>query len=260
MIVNLTNSCYLFTRFFDPCHHYRPELSVKAGIIAAGDGSRLRSEGIASLKPLVPVAGTPLIERLIKSFVDAGIDEIVCIVNEYSLDVKRFVESKHFPLPITFVVKTTPSSMHSLFALAPFLGETPFLLSTVDAVFHDHELATFVRYAVEKAQSVDGILAVTSFVDDESPLYVQMDAERRIIGFSKEDPTPWVTGGLYVFNPRIFHEIDRVLDRRIERLRNFLGHILNAGYTLEGFPFSKIIDIDHARDIESAELFLRGGV
>jgi len=58
---------------------------MKAGIIAAGEGSRLRSEGITTPKPLVPVNGVPLIERLIMSFIHAGIDELVCIVNESGL-------------------------------------------------------------------------------------------------------------------------------------------------------------------------------
>ena len=92
---------------------------MKAGIIAAGEGSRLKSEGITPPKPLVKVSGIPLIERLILSYIRVGISEIVCIVNEASLDVREFVEAKQFPVPVKFIVKTTPSSMHSLFALAP---------------------------------------------------------------------------------------------------------------------------------------------
>src|SRR5207245_2545304 len=41
------------------------------GIIAAGDGSRLRAAGFAMPKPLVPVAGVPLIEWVIGNFVAA---------------------------------------------------------------------------------------------------------------------------------------------------------------------------------------------
>src|SRR5271169_4168201 len=108
---------------------------MKAGIIAAGEGSRLRSEGIVVPKPLVPVGGIPLIERLIRTLERHGISEIVCIVNEYSLEVKNFVEEKKFSVPVRFVVKTTPSSMHSLFALAPYLNDDPFVLSTVDPIF-----------------------------------------------------------------------------------------------------------------------------
>jgi NDP-sugar pyrophosphorylase family protein len=254
---------------------------LKAGIIAAGDGSRLKSEGILPPKPLVEVQGVPLIERLILSYLHHGIDEIVCIVNESSLEVKRFVESKRFPLPITFVVKTTPSSMHSLFALAPHLQEGRFLLSTVDSIFNGEEFGRFLEYARTPGAG-EGVLAVTSFVDDENPLYVQLDESWRILGFGTKGSTrsgrepsprspaakpaagrstppaasPWVTGGLYVLSPRIFSEIETALERNINRLRNFLAHLAEQGYRLEGYPFSRIIDVDHADDIRAAEELL----
>ena len=252
---------------------------MKAAIIAAGDGSRLKSEGIALPKPLVPVAGVPLIERLIHAFSRCGISEVVCIVNEYSLQVKDYIEKRQFGVPVKFIVKTTPSSMHSLFALSPHLQDGRFLLSTVDSVFDEPEFSKFLGF-VQNREAVDGVLAVTNFVDDENPLYVQVGAGDRIVGLGGRqgsrgiqfdsvrsnyvgtnsahcDEEAWVTGGLYAFSPKIFREIDVALSSGIERLRNFLSHLLNSGYLLEAFPFSKIIDIDHAGDIQTAEDWLR---
>jgi NDP-sugar pyrophosphorylase family protein len=231
---------------------------VNAGIIAAGEGSRLKSEGIRLPKPLVPVDGVPLIERLIGTFIRAGITEIDCIVNEYSLEVKRFVEEKAFPVPVRFVVKTTPSSMHSLFALAPLLSGGQFLLSTVDAIFDERELGAYLRHAAARPEA-DGILAVTEFIDDESPLYAACDPDGRITRFSKKEPAAHVTGGLYVFSPRVFREIDPALAAGMERLSNFLSHLVQKGYRIEAFPFKKMIDVDHVTDIRTAEDLLRGG-
>ena len=230
---------------------------MKAGIIAAGEGSRLKSEGITLPKPLVQVHGVPLIERLLRSFARCGISEAVCIVNEHSLEVKRFVEERKLDLPVRFVVETTPSSMHSLFAIAPYLMEGNFLLSTVDAVFDEDEFSAYLS-AARRRTDVDGLLAVTGFVDDENPLYVELDAANRITGFSKSTPTRWVTGGLYAFSPAIFKEIDTVLRQHIERLRNFLAHLVHQGYRLEAYEFSKIVDVDHVRDITMAESLTRG--
>ncbi len=229
---------------------------MKAGIIAAGEGSRLKAEGIAIPKPLVEIEGVSLIERLILSFLRHGITEIVCIVNEDSLRVKTFVEQKEFPIPVRFVVKTTPSSMHSLLELAPHLNDGRFLLSTVDSVFHDDEFARYLRQASGR-NSVDGVLAVTKYIDDENPLYVEMDDAYRIRSFSKSARSEWVTGGLYVLSPRIFTEVERIQTTGIGRLRNFFGHLLETDYALEGFPFSKIIDVDHVHDIHVAEELLR---
>ncbi len=228
---------------------------MKAGIIAAGEGSRLRFEGIGLPKPLVPVEGTPLIARLIRVFIKNGISEISCIVNEYSLDVKRFVEESNFPAKITFVVRTTPSSMHSLFALAPYLRDDKFLLSTVDTIFRESEFTSFLRFA-EAQPAARSVLAITDFIDDENPLYVDLNKDRRIAGFSKSKLSKWVTGGLYIFSPDIFNEMSPALQNGIERLRNFLAHLVERGYPIDGFPFSKMIDIDHVRDIETARNWL----
>lgn len=236
---------------------------MKAGIIAAGEGSRLKAEGIKSPKPLVAVKGVPLIERLILSYVRFGITEIVCIVNESSPDVRRFLETKRFPVPVTVVVRTTPSSMHSLFALAPHLAAERFLLSTVDSIFSEAEFGRFLQYAGAR-ESADGVLAVTNFVDDENPLYVQLDESRNVLSFGKGvgripagAGASWVTGGLYVLSPRIFREIDAALKQDISRLRNFFTHLVEQGYRLEAYPFSRIIDVDHANDIRAAEELLR---
>ena len=52
----------------------------KAVIIAAGMGSRLRGYGVDLPKPLVPVAGVPLLKRTILSAKRAGISEFVVVI------------------------------------------------------------------------------------------------------------------------------------------------------------------------------------
>ena len=229
---------------------------MKAGIIAAGEGSRLKADGYAVPKPLLQVEGVPLIERLIRIFIRNGISEIACIVNEASLEVKEFIERKRFPVPVNVLVKSTPSSMHSLFALSPFLRDARFLLSTVDPIFDEEEFAGYLRYANGR-EGVDGVLAVTGFVDDENPLYVSLAPSGRIAGFSKSEQTPQVTGGLYVFSPTIFDEMAAASQKGIERLRNFLSLLVAQGYRFETYHFSKIVDVDHKRDVAVAEDFLR---
>ena len=60
-------------------------------IIAAGEGSRLREAGWAVPKPMVLVAGVPLIESAIRNFVAAGITRLSIIVNEQERDCAAWV-------------------------------------------------------------------------------------------------------------------------------------------------------------------------
>ena len=51
------------------------------GILAAGDGSRLRADGWTMAKPLVPVAGVPLVAHVVANFLAAGIESLAIIFN-----------------------------------------------------------------------------------------------------------------------------------------------------------------------------------
>ncbi len=229
---------------------------MKAGIIAAGEGSRLKAEGVTVPKPLVRVGGVTLIERLLRTCVLNGITEVACIVNEQSLEVKRYIEELNLSIPVRIIVKSTPSSMHSLFALSPHLSGERFLLSTVDSVYSEEEFSRYVAYGTSGTDAA-GILAVTRFIDDDRPLYADLGDDRTIRKLTSDERFPWATGGLYQFSPLIFREMEPVLRLGIERLRNFLGHLISNGYRLEGYPFGKIVDVDRLSDIRAAEDFLR---
>jgi NDP-sugar pyrophosphorylase family protein len=229
-----------------------------AGIIAAGEGSRLKAEGIRTPKPLVRVNGVPIIERLLRSLHGCGISAVHCIVNEDSTIVRDYVQGLRLPFPVSFLVKSTPSSMHSLFELAPALGGAGrFLLTTVDSVFDEKDLKALVS-AASGDRMADGLLAVTEYVDDENPLYVDADGNGKILSFSKTGNARWVTGGLYALSTRVFDEVEAARRAGIERLRHFLAHLVRTGYDLRIFPFSTIIDVDHVGDIRAAERMLGG--
>jgi NDP-sugar pyrophosphorylase family protein len=228
---------------------------MKAGIIAAGEGSRLREGGVAIPKPLVRVNGLPLLEHLLLQYHRVGVAEAYCIINEDSRAVEEYILGQKLPIPVRFHVKSTESSMHSLFELGRYLRETPFLLSTVDSIFDTVELAHFLESA--RRDRGDGLLAVTPYRGDEKPLWVRADTTGRITSFEKTGTgEQLVTGGLYFFSPRIFNEEAEAFRRGLSRLRNYLALLVEKNYVLHGYRFSKIVDLDHVEDISAAEEFL----
>lgn len=223
------------------------------GLIAAGEGSRLRRDGFAMPKGLVPVAGVPLARRTIEAFVSCGISSVACIVNEESPELADYLTANDFGVPLRLVVRSTPSSMHSLFALEPLLREGPFFLATVDAVYHRADLERYVRRCAAQL-AAQGVLAVTRLIDDEKPLYVRMDEQERITAMGEAAAgSEWVTGGLYFFRPEIFDEVPTAHERGMERLRNFQSLLVEKGYRVYGHPFGDVIDVDHRADVERAE-------
>ena len=226
-------------------------------IIAAGEGSRLAQEGIAKPKPLVELQGEPMIGRLINIMLRCNAESISIIVNEHMTEVREYLESLELPVPLNLVVKTTPSSMHSLWHLSRVIPKGKFCLTTVDTIFREEDFKGYIE-AFEDDEQHDGMWAVTPFVDDEKPLWVDVDEEMGITAFRDK---PWhgskyVSGGIYAMTDKAFEVLDKCIEQGISRMRNFQRALVEADFNLQAYSIDKIVDVDHADDIATAEAFL----
>ena len=232
---------------------------MRYAVIAAGEGSRLAQEGMTTPKPLVKIGGECMVDRLVRIFVAAGAKEVCVVCNPSS---EAYIKSrKEAGAPLRSIVRTTPSSMHSMYELMPMLeGDEPFVLTTVDTVFRESEFQDYVA-AFEKmvaAGEADGLMGVTTYIDDEKPLYVATDDDLNIRAFLDADENPrYVSGGIYGLTPCALATLRRCVDRGESRMRNFQRALLTDGLQLKAFPFTKVIDVDHAGDIAKAEALLR---
>lgn len=231
---------------------------MKFAIIAAGEGTRLSQEGVRLPKPLVQLNGRAMIDRLIHIFMQNGAEEVVVVINNESPLTKVHLTEleKHSDIPLRVVVKTTPSSMHSFHELSPYLKEDRFCLTTVDTVFREDEFSRFIE--AFKVSDKDGLMAVTDYVDDEKPLYIGTDTDLNITGFY-DMPMPgmkYVSGGIYCLTPQAIGTLEHCICSGMSRMRNFQRQLVSDGLRLEAYPFSKILDVDHAADIPKAEAFL----
>lgn len=228
-------------------------------IIAAGEGSRLAKEGIAKPKPLVDLNGEPMIGRLINLFLRCNAESISIIVNEEMTEVRSYLESLTLPVPFNLVVKSTPSSLHSFYELSRVMPAGKFCLTTVDTIFRENDFRAYIK-AAEAATDCDGMMAVTDYIDDEKPLYVDTDAEMNITAFrdARYDGARYISGGIYALGGRAVSVLEECMEKGISRMRNFQRALVDAGLRLKAYPMGKILDVDHAEDIRKAEEFING--
>ena len=230
---------------------------MKAAIISAGIGERLALGGVETPKPLLQVGGSPLIVRIINAAAKLGMSSVACIVNDVQPAVAEFLQSRSWPIPLELKIKTTPSSMESLFCLEPFLRQESFLLFTVDSVFAFSALNDFLSQAKNLNKGA-GVLALTDYIDDEKPLWVRLDEGGRIIAMGDAAKgSRYVTAGFYYFTPDIFSLVDAARKQRLTALRQYLGLLVSRGYDLCGLPGPKAVDVDYPEDIQKAEAFLK---
>lgn len=232
---------------------------MNLGVIAAGDGQRLKDEGISVPKPLIMINGKTLLERLLLLAKKFGFESVNIIINE---NFKNEIEESgildiYNDVKVNVIYDSTPSSLHSLNKLKNLLSESNFCLTTIDSIFDDSEFAYFLKQA-EEINGYDGLIAVTDYVDDEKPLWIKAGTDGVIKKFSSEKgDADFVTGGIYFFKKGIAGLTDKAIEKNLIKLRNFLQYLVEIGLNLKAVQFGKIIDVDHKTDIQQAEEFLQ---
>jgi NDP-sugar pyrophosphorylase family protein len=231
----------------------REAAPLEGGIIAAGEGSRLRQAGFTAPKPLVAVAGVPLIASVIGNFMAAGVVRIRIIVNEHERDCVDFVRARFPTLDADFVVKTTASSLESFREVAGARDGGRMLVSTVDAWCPEDDFVRFVRAARRRPIEAT-VLGVTPLVADENPLWVERDDAGRITALGGSSGS-LVTAGLYLVSSRVRQTPPPA---GLGRLRDYLGWLSRSGEPLYAEIVETVVDVDRGEDVALAEALAAG--
>lgn len=188
--------------------------------------------------------------------------EIVVICNEQMSDVASHLEMiqdeglNGLHVPLRFVIKSTPSSMHSFYELRHFLRDEPFILTTVDTIFDESEFYDYVLSFQDKmAHGTDALMGVTDYIDDEKPLYVGVDNVMRINGYydTPQADSRFISAGIYGLTAFSLDILEACIEKGESRMRNFQRALVAADLRIEAFPLTKVFDIDHIEDIRKAD-------
>ncbi len=230
---------------------------MKAGILAAGEGSRLQT--VATCKPLVNVGGKILFERTINYLAEFNIDRIVVIFNEDERKMDFSLLPSLFQPNVNHFFKSTPSSLHSLYEVMRRsdlkAGEHIFVMM-VDAIIHQQDFDNYLISCRKLPPSQSSVL-ITSYVEDEKPLTVALDAKGRVAAFQvPAGPEVPITSGIYCFSADTLPVLTGCVERGEQKMRNFLKHLVEQGHIIHTFLVDKTLDVDRPEDIASAEKFL----
>lgn len=233
-------------------------------ILAAGEGSRIAQESNGYPKPLIEIQGVPMIHRLLLIMLSCKAESITVVVNAKMPEVVQYVDwfAQQVQTPIYIKVRLTPSSMHTFLELRDSIpAGKRFIATTVDTIFRPDDFLRYAEAFASAHDNIDGMMAVTPFVDDEKPLWVACDTHNDIIGFYDERnaDTHFVSGGIYGLDTRAFDVAQACIDRGESRMRNFQRALISEGFAIKAYPIDKIIDVDHVDDIAKAEAFLSEG-
>ncbi|MBR4654185.1 MAG: phosphotransferase [Kiritimatiellae bacterium] len=158
------------------------KLPRKAVVLAAGLGSRLRPLTDSTPKPLLPVWGEPMIERILRMLESWGVEEIAVNAHHLAYKVKAYCAARKGKAKI--IVSEEPEILGTGGALNPlrgFLGDAPFWLLGADMVIEDLDPAPIAE-AFERS----GRFAAC-WLREEGPRTVEADPEGRVCNWRSDD-------------------------------------------------------------------------
>src|SRR6202043_2415195 len=110
-------------------------ITVKAVVMAGGEGSRLRPLTSRHPKPLVPVAGTPVIEHILRLLRDHGITQVVITLAYLGADVRNHLgDGGDLDMEIAYVVEDRPLGTAGSVRNAASLLDDTFVVISGDAM------------------------------------------------------------------------------------------------------------------------------
>lgn len=231
---------------------------MKCLIIAAGKGSRLSQR--YDSKPLIPVLGIPLIERVIRSAIDAGIDDF-CVVTGYNGEkVRCFLDNLagKCHITVTHVINEEWEKDNGLSVLKARDGiNENFILLMADHLF-DTEL---LRLLMEQPLGEDEVtLAVDSNVG--SIYHIMDDATRvtveknKVVDIGKSlEPFNGFDTGVFLCSPALFEGLERSLTENGDSTLSGGVRKLTAEGKVNAFDTSGRfwIDVDDPETLKRAE-------
>ena len=184
---------------------------MKAIILSAGEGSRMRPLTLTKPKTMLPVAGKPIIQYNIESLRENGISDILLIVR-YKEEMVRdyFGDGSDFGVNISYKTQKDFLGTANAISYGKDFIEDSLLVLNGDIILDDEIIKEFIE---EYENSNPDTLMLLTEVEDPSAFgVVEIDDGniKSIVEKPKKDEAPsnLVNAGIYIFNKDIFDKIE----------------------------------------------------
>jgi dTDP-glucose pyrophosphorylase len=245
--------CFLFLSVFIRVHLLLNSPHMKAIILAAGKGTRMRELTNELPKPMLRVQGKPILQHIVEGIVAAGIRDIFIVTGWHAEVIENhFGDGRKFGVYVAFGRQLVQDGTGKAPEVAKdFVGDSPFLLTYGDILVPPQMYPQMLRQFDEG--DFAGVITVTrgedvtkgglNFFDEqfclkrlvEKPSPEQLDQLRRD-GWLKSGNPVWYNAGIYIFRPSLFDFTARLKKspRGEYELTDAISAMVAAGQKLAG--------------------------
>ncbi len=236
---------------------------MKAVVLAAGEGTRLRPLTEDKPKGMVEVGGQPILTHCLDQLADLGADEFVIVVGYRKEKIIEHYGDEYGGIPITYAHQREQKGLaHALLTVEDTIDDD-FMLMLGDNVFEANLDDVVQRQREERA---DAAFLVEEVPYEEASRYgvcVTNESGEITDVIEKPDdpPSNLVMTGFYTFSPAIFHACHLVQpsDRGEYEISEAIDLLIQSGRTIDAVEMDGWrIDIGYPEDRDRAEHRLEG--
>ncbi len=206
-------------------------------ILAAGEGTRLRPLTASLPKPMVPIVGTPLLERTLIWLAGEGVTEAAINLYHRPQSIPDYFGAEFSEIRLHYFFEDTlRGTAGGVAAARSVLEDAPFFVVYGDNLISAdlRRLATF-----HAAHAGVGTVAIFEHPNPAAAGIVGLDADNRITRFVEKPPadqifSPMANAGVYVLDPAVFGSIPEAVPSDFGR--DIFPALLAQGKALYGTP------------------------
>ena len=210
---------------------------MKAVVMAGGEGSRLRPLTIRRPKPMVPIAGKPVMEHILNLLKRHGITDVIVTVQYLASNIEDyFGNGSQMGMHITYSREDVPlGTAGSVKNAEEQLSDEPFLVISGDALT-DYNLTDIIKYHEAKKS-----LATLTLAHVPNPLeygVIITNEEGHITQFLEKPSwgevfSDTINTGIYVLDPQIFAYYEK--DKPYDFSQELFPYMLRKGDPIYGY-------------------------
>ena len=237
---------------------------MKAVVLAAGEGTRLRPLTEDKPKALVEVDGRPILGHCFDRLIELDAEELLVVVGYQKQKIIEFYGDTYEGVPITYCHQREPLGIaHALLTTEEHIDDD-FMMMLGDNIF-DANLADVVSRQQE--DRADAAFLVEEVPWEEASRYGVCDTNDYgeivdVVEKPDDPPSNLVMTGFYTFTPAIFHACHLVQpsDRGEYEVSDAIDLLIKSGRTIDAIRMEGWrIDVGYPEDRDEAERRLQEG-
>lgn len=239
--------------------------SLKAVILAAGKGTRMKHLTADMPKPMLPVNGVPVLEHIVRSLVAAGIRDF-CIITGYKAEIveAHFGTGNRLGVNIQYARQLVQDGTGKAPELArAFVGSDNFMLLYGDILVAPDNFPRMID--TFQSSGAQGLITVRRGEDVSKGAAVSFDGRFFMTDLIEKPPpgtvtSPWYNAGLYIFTPLLYRYTANLVKspRNEYELPEAMRAMIRDGHAIKGLELGGYwIDVRDPEMLASAASLLR---